>query len=181
VARALLLIPPSRQLFVDAEPIEPGYPRQYTPAEMRAWSDDLARLYRTVEQDRTLPPSQRRLDAWLATPPDRLPADARGALAARDHLLSEPDRGIKGSLRADGRVELRGGRHRAHYILERQGDPVPVWVDCPDAQRLEQFRAACETSVARSRPDLRMAERSAEPARVPEPVRDPVRSAERSR
>jgi len=170
VPRALVLIPPSRALFHGALPVGPGYPRPYSDAEMRAWSDDLGRLYRTIERDRGRQPGQRRLDALLAAPRDRLGREERGVVDAHRQLLAAADQGIKGDLRTDGRVELSGGRHRAHYVLERQSDPVPVWVSCRESGTLERFRSACQRAVERSRPDLRL------PDRAPTPERGPVRS-----
>src|SRR5436305_5923995 len=108
MVRQLVLVPPSARLIRGAQPIGAGYPRDYTPAQMRAWADDLDRLYRAREQGRALDPR---------------------APAVSDKLLKDPDRGIKGALLPDGTVDLRGGRHRAHYMMERGDVPVPVWVE----------------------------------------------------
>src|SRR4051812_11281660 len=108
-------MPPSRGLFAGLLPVRPGYPRPYTEADMRAWSDDLGRLYRMIEQDRRLPLGKRPLDALLDAPRDRLTPQARRIVDAHRQLLTAPQTAIKGDLRPDGRVELSGGRHRAHY------------------------------------------------------------------
>ncbi len=136
MAGRLILVPPSRTLMPDAEPIGPGYPRDYTPEDMRRWADDLAHLYRVAEAD------------------GRMPADDRRVVETRDKLMTEAHRGIKGSLRDDGTIDLTGGRHRAHYIIERGTDPVPVWVTARDPAALERFSEDCRTSLQRSRPDL---------------------------
>jgi hypothetical protein len=162
----LVLVPPSRGLLAGSTPIGAGYPRDYTPQQMRAWSDDLARLYRTAEADRARPAGQRRLDVWRATPRDQLSPDARRVVELHDKLFVSADRGIKGSLRPDGSVELDGGRHRAHYLLERGTEPVPVWVRSSDPQQVEDFRARCHAEVARSRPELMNPDRNEQPARA---------------
>jgi hypothetical protein len=154
MARSLVLVWPCNALLVGATPIRPGYPRQFTPQEMRAWADDLARLYQTVEADRALPPGQRRLAVWLGAPRDQLTPEAQRVVEVHEKLLSEAGRGISGSLLDDGRVGLATGRHRAHYALERGSGPVPVWVSCADDARLQAFRATCHAAVERSRPDL---------------------------
>src|SRR4051794_26313535 len=141
--RELILVPPSRQLLPDAAPINGAYPRDYTPADMRAWAQDLDHLLRAMEADRTAPPPQRQLERWLATDRAQLPPDAQRAVANYGKLMAEPDRGIKGDLREDGSIELTGGRHRAHYIMERGSTPVPVWVSARDQEQLNRFREAC--------------------------------------
>lgn len=169
MARSLVFVPPVQGLLVGSTPITPGYSHGYTQAEMRQWADDLDRLYKTVEADRALPPDQRRLQTWLATPRDQLSPEARGVVEAHDKLLNPGnyDRGIKGDLLPDGRVELSGGRHRANYILERGGDPVPVWVSSHDPRRLEDFRLTCHGAVDRTRPGLLNPDRSELQARAP--------------
>jgi hypothetical protein len=87
-------------------------------------------------------------------PPDQLTPEARRTLAAQDKYFVAADRGIKGDLRKDGRVELYGGTHRAGYMLERGVDPIPVWVSDGDPQRLAAFRAQCHDEVQRTRPGI---------------------------
>ena len=174
MAGSLVLVPASRGAVAGATPVGPGYPRSCTPQEMRRWSADLDRLYRVVEADRALPAGQRRLDAWLATPRDQLTPDARGVVDAHRTFIADPSTGLKGSLRDDGVVELAGGRHRAHYLMERGTDPLPVWVTSSDAARLEAFRKDCHASVARTRPDLLSPDRAEARTRTPDA---PQRSA----
>jgi hypothetical protein len=169
--RALVLVPPSLPLLQGSSAIGSSYPRTYRDADMRAWADDLATLYRVVEEDRSLPPKDRRLERWLATPRDLLPdANARAVVDVHRQLMGDPASGIKGSLRSDGRIELDGGRHRAHYILERGDTPVPVWVSASDPVRLEQLRHACHSEIDRRRPALlnpdRVADLAADVGRV---------------
>lgn len=147
--RALVLVPQAGARLAGAAPIGPDYPRSYTPAEMRGWADDLARLYQT---------SSRELSEWRALPPSRLSREQRGVLAAQDGYFGDAGRAIKGSLRGDGRVDLDGGRHRVAYLLERGVDPVPVWVTSSDARALERFEADCHNELARARPARRAIE-----------------------
>ena len=167
--RTLVYTPPVRGLLVGTTPITPGYSHGYTQAEMRQWADDLDRLYKTVEADRSLPADQRRLQTWLATPRDQLSPQARGVVEAHDKLMNRDnyDRGIKGDLLPDGRVELSGGRHRANYILERGTAPVPVWVSSHDPQRLDDFRLTCHDAVDRARPGLLNPDRNELQTRAP--------------
>ena len=143
--RRLILIPRARSRLVGATRIESGYSKDYTPEQMRAWADDLARLQRTPAAD---------LERWRSMTPDDLTPEQRGTLAAQDAYFSEAPRGIKGSLREDGLVELDGGRHRAGYLLERDVDPIPVWVSCPDERRLDAYAAQCERELPRARADV---------------------------
>jgi hypothetical protein len=173
--RSLVLVPPFPQLFAGTTPVGPGYPRTYTPQEMRAWAVGAERLDRVMDADRSLPAGQRRLDRWLATPRDQLPADARAAVDAFRKLHADPGAGIRGTLRSDGKVELEGGRHRAHYLVERGASPVPVWVDCPDAARLEHYRRQCDAHVARLR-DNRRDRRNVDAPRIGRVALDEPRS-----
>ena len=154
MAGKLILVPPSRALLPDAEPIGAGYPRDYTPDEMRRWADDLDQLYKVAEEDRSLPPGERRLDRWAAADRSQLPDDARRVMDAHDKFLADSGPGIKGALREDGTVELYGGKHRAHYIMERGGEPVPVWVSSRDPAALERFEEGSRVALESSRPEL---------------------------
>ena len=152
--RALVLVPPSPVLVRNALAIGPGYAHGRTPNEMRSWAGGLGRLYQVVQEDHLRPADQRRLQAWLATPSDRLSPDAQRVVAAHRQLLTEADHPIRGDLQPDGHLDLKAGRHRAHYIMEREAGPVPVWVDGPDADQLVKFRSACHSAVDRSREGL---------------------------
>lgn len=134
--RALVFVPAQSGMLVGSTPIGPGYPRSHRPDDMRQWANGLERLYRDIEA---------RGDGSAA---------GRTAQDAHRHFLSEPAAGIKGSLRDDGRVVLDGGRHRAHYLLERGTDPVPVWVSARDSDALARFQGDCHAVVDRYRPDL---------------------------
>jgi hypothetical protein len=140
--RELILVTDPRSRLDGSTLIEPGYPRDYTPAEMRTWAEDLERLYRT-------PPEE--VERWRSLPPEALAPEQQRALTAHDKYFVEPDRGIKGSLREDGTVELAGGRHRAGYLLERGTSPIPVWVTAPDQRQLDEFRQRCEVEPPRQR------------------------------
>ncbi len=133
--------------------IEPGYAKSYTPDEMRMWADDLDRYIRA-------PPAE--VERWRATATTELTPEQRRVLAVHDKFYTEAALGIKGSLRDDGKVELDGGRHRAGYLLERDVDPIPVWVSARDEQQLDAFEAQC----ARERPA-----RTEAPAREERPPR----------
>jgi hypothetical protein len=129
---------------------------------MRAWADDLDRFYRAAEQDPAL------ARQWLSTPRDQLPPDARAAADAYRAFTSDFSRGIKADLRSDGKLELTGGTHRAHYLVERGTNPIPVWVAHHDVHELARFKRDCEALVARSRPGMVDRAREAAPtARSP--------------
>jgi hypothetical protein len=160
--RTLILLPDPA--FVSGTtPIQPGYTKQHSPVEMRTWAADLETLYRTIEGDRSLPPGQTRIERVRATPREHLSPHAQRLKDLDRHLFgTDATERIEGTLGDDGRVEVDGGRHRAHYILERGGTPVPVWVTHPDAQALRTYRDACHAEVARRRPELRVPDRGRE-------------------
>lgn len=108
------------------------------------WADDLDRLYRTSPED---------LNRWKEMPANQLSQEQRRTLAVRDKYFIQPELGIKGSLRDDGKVELDGGRHRAGYLLERGVDPVPVWVSAPDQRQLDALEAQCARERLPARTD----------------------------
>ena len=136
--RALVLIPDPERLLTGTTQIGAGYPRSYTPEEMRRWARDLERLLRTSRAERAV---------LLRTTREELSPDAGALRAVYDNCFGEPDRGVKGELQADGRVELSGGRHRAAYMVERGTYPVPVWVSCRESEHLERFRDTCHAVV----------------------------------
>jgi hypothetical protein len=141
VARRLIVIPRPGSRLEAAERIGPGYPRDYTESDMRHWADDVQRLNAT-------PPDE--LQRLRSLSRDRLTPAQRGVVDAHEHYFTDPSRGIKGSLREDGIVELDGGRHRAAYLIERE-EPVPVWVSCPDERRLDEYAVRCEREMAQGR------------------------------
>ena len=141
--------------------IEPGYPRDYTPEQMRTWADDLQRLHRT---------SAAELDAWRATAPEQLTPEQRRTLAVRNHYFTEPSRGIVGSLLPDGRVQIDQGRHRAGYLIERGVDPVPVWVSHADPRVLDAFGSACAREIEARRGEAPVPSRSGERAGPRQPL-----------
>jgi hypothetical protein len=138
LARALVLIPNPDRLLIGATQIGDGYPRSYTPEQMRTWARDLEHLFRTSRAER---------DALLRGTREDLSPDAAALRAVYENYFLEPDRGIKGELQADGRVELFGGRHRAAYMVERGTHPVPVWVSCPDPEHLARFRETSHSTI----------------------------------
>ena len=173
--RELILIPPKQTVFRNAEPIGQGYPRQntYTQQQMREWAQDASEVEQITREDRNLPGGKRRMDLLLAKPAAQLSAHERRLLQAHDHLYSSRGDAIRGDLLADGRVDLEGGKHRAHYLLER-GTPVPVWVSARDQAQLDRFRSLCE--------DTRQRELTAERAgrmAVPEAMRQRREAVER--
>ena len=150
----LILVPPSRWILNDAQEIDPRtYPKQNTPADMLAWADDLARVHRVIEEDSGLPPGQRRSDRWRATDRSRLPPDVRRLVVAHDKFYVDHAEAIRGSLRADGSLDLANGRHRAHYLIQRN-EPVPVFVAARDPGELQRFDDACRAGLDRTRPEL---------------------------
>jgi hypothetical protein len=140
MARRLVLIPYPSERVVGATRIEPGYPRQYTPDEMRGWANDLKRSYATSPDE---------LQRLGSAPPQLLTDEQRRILDVHNHLFNDASTGIKGSLRPDGRVELDGGRHRAGYLLEQGINPMPVWVSAPDQRQLDDFTSRCQEDLAR--------------------------------
>lgn len=130
MARRLILIDEPRRVLDGATPIEPGYPRDYTADDMRAWAADLERYYRTPAED---------LARWHAAPRESLTPDQQRVVRTFAQFFEAPDRGIKGSLRDDGTVELIGGRHRAAYLMEQGVRPIPVWVTARDERQLDEL------------------------------------------
>src|SRR4051794_3769090 len=102
MTRELILIPHAHLRIAGMAPIDPGYPKDYTAAEMRRWADDLHHLYRTHTEE---------LAAWQTTPLEGLSEDQRRIVAVHRRLFGDPTDGIKGSLRGAGVVELESGRH----------------------------------------------------------------------
>src|SRR3954451_22768483 len=125
--RQLILVTQPRSRLAGATTIDPGYPRNYTPDDMRMWAEDLERLYATSPSD---------LARWRSLAPDHLTLEQRRTLVVQDKYFTEPERGINGSLRDERTVDLDRGRHRAGYLLERGIDPIPVWVSAPDQRQL---------------------------------------------
>jgi hypothetical protein len=140
MARRLVLIPYPSERVVGATRIEPGYPRQYTPDEMRAWANDLKQSYATSPDE---------LQRLGSAPPQLLTDEQRRILDVHNHLFNDASTGIKGSLRPDGRVELDGGRHRAGYLLEQGINPMPVWVSAPDQRQLDDFTSRCQGDLVK--------------------------------
>jgi hypothetical protein len=133
--RKLILIPRPQDRLLDTTRIEAGYPRQYTPEQMRDWAADMSRY------DDMSPEGLARL---RSLPGDQLSPEQQRILDVEHYYLEEPDRGIKGSLRSDGTVEINGGRHRAGYMIEQGVDRVPVWVSAASERELESFDAQCQ-------------------------------------
>ncbi len=144
--RQLIPITRARARLVGDTRIEPGYSKDFSAAQMRGWAADLDRLQR-------LPPAE--VDRLRATPPDRLIPEEQRLRVAYDKFLAEPDRGIKGTLRDDGTVELQGGRHRTAYLLEQGVEPVPVWVTAADETKLGRLRAECERDARLDQTEMR--------------------------
>lgn len=141
MARRLIVIPRPAWRLEGAERIGEGYPRDYTEADMRRWAADVGRLHAT-------PPEE--VERLRSLPRERLSPGERGVVRAYESYFTEPSRGIKGSLRDDGIVELDGGSHRAAYMIERDV-PVPVWVSGPDERRLDEYAMRCERELAQER------------------------------
>jgi hypothetical protein len=165
--RQLIRVPFPRDRLVDAQFIEPTYPKDFTPAQMREWADDLERLNRT-------PPAE--LERWHAAPPEQLSPEQQRALKAHRTYFGDAEERIKGVLRDDGTVELENGRHRVAYMQERGVESVPVWVWAADQRELDRFAAQCERDLppqperkAREpRPDRQAPERQDVPERSEE-------------
>ena len=119
VPRALVLVPDPAKRLVGAQPIGRGYTKEYTAPEMRAWGSALARLYQTPTAQLA---ELRGADTQMLRPNDR------AVVEAHKHLFEESERGIAGTLREDGRIELDRGRHRVTYMLDQGVEPIPVWV-----------------------------------------------------
>lgn len=140
--RKLILIPQPAARLEGATHIEPGYPKGYDESDMRRWAADVERLYAT-------PPDE--VARLRALPREQLTPDQRGVVAAHEHYFAEPSRGITGSLREDGVVELDTGRHRASYMLERGTDPIPVWVSARDQRALDAYAQRCRGAAGPAR------------------------------
>ena len=128
MARRLILIDSPRRLLDGATPIERGYPRGYTPDEMRSWAADLERYY---------PPPAAELARWRSAPSETLTPDERRVVTVYEKYFVAAERGIKGTLRDDGKIELSGGRHRAAYLMEQGTTPIPVWVSAREERELD--------------------------------------------
>lgn len=150
--RQLIRIPHPRDRLVGAQVIEPTYPKDYTPEQMRQWADDLDRLNRTAPEE---------LERWRQTSPEQLAPEQQRVLTAYATYYGDSEARIKGSLRDDGTVELDNGRHRVAYMEERGVESIPVWVSAADQRQLDQLSAQCERELAR------------QPVREPAPVRVP--------
>jgi hypothetical protein len=137
MARRLIVIARPARRVVGATPIGPDYPRSYSASKMRRWAADLERLAAMSADE---------LARLQALAPEDLTLEQRGVVDAHAAYFLDPSRGIKGDLRDDGVIELSGGRHRAAYIAER-GEPMPVWVSCPDEHRLDDYAARCEREL----------------------------------
>jgi hypothetical protein len=151
VARQLVLIPRPRERLVGARGIEPGYPRDYTPEQMRQWAGDLDRLNRTAPEE---------LERWQRTAPEQLTPEQQRSLVAYTKYYGDSDARLTGSLLPDGTVDLTNGHHRVAYLQEQGVEPVPVWVAATDQRELDRFTAECERELARQSP------REAPPPRV---------------
>jgi hypothetical protein len=66
--------------LVGAHGIEPTYPKDYTPEQMRQWADDLDRLNRAAPED---------LERWQQALPEELTAEQQRALAVRANYYGE--------------------------------------------------------------------------------------------
>jgi hypothetical protein len=154
--RELIHVTRSASRLTGQTRIEPGYPKDYTPEQMRMWADDMARLNRT---------SPAELSRLQALAPDQRSPEEQRMLVVHDAYLTDNTHAIKGSLRPDGKVELDSGRHRAAYMVERGVDPVPVWVWAREQRQLDDLRAQCD----------------AERRRAPEAVRAPLPEQSRGR
>lgn len=125
--------------------IDNSYPRSYSETEMRQWAQDLKSTYRSHPDD---------IERWSTLDTSALSAEQRRLVKAHRALFTDPERGIKGSLRDDGLVELDGGRHRAAYMVEQGVEAVPVWVTAPDAESLTCFADSCAREIVPSDRDL---------------------------
>lgn len=134
VQRKLILVTRSAARLDGATLIEPGYPRDHTPEQMRGWAHDLDRYNHLASEER---------DRILALPADeRSPEEARMDDVHSKHFV-EHQRAINGMLRDDGVVELDAGRHRAGYMVEQGVDLIPVWLKCDDERQLDEFDRHC--------------------------------------
>jgi hypothetical protein len=151
VHRELLLVPPAVVRIEESNPIGPGYPREYTVREMREWAEASERLERVLQQDRQRPLAEQRLPTWLATPTGKLTPEQQRLVSSYQQLYLDRDKGINGTLDDQGRLILATGKHRTHYLCERAGASVPMWVSCADRQQLSAFRDECELHRTRIR------------------------------
>lgn len=119
MSRRLLFFSPSDERLEGACRIDGTYPRGYTEEDMRRWAKDLDRVLALSPEERA---------RLRATKLESLTPDEQALRCAQAHHLDDPSRGIKGSLRPDGKIELDGGRHRAAYAQERGVAALPVWV-----------------------------------------------------
>jgi hypothetical protein len=134
MATRLIWIPSPRQHLTGGLKIEPGYPRDYTVAQMRQWAHDAELLEAT---------SPKNLEEWAATPPEKLSANQRRVVESH-RVLNDPGQGIVGDLREDGVVEVGAGRHRTAYMIEQGIEAVPVWVKAQDPVVLRTFAEECQ-------------------------------------
>jgi hypothetical protein len=133
-------------------PIERGYPKPYTPDQMREWMRQVAAINRCLAEDRHLPVEQRRLERYQTSPAD---AEER-ALGETYRTLFRDDgpNAIRASLDASGRLEIDQGRHRVHYAREQGAAVLPVWVSTPTAADATRLAARCRAATDRVDPAL---------------------------
>lgn len=150
--------PPDRdQIIIGATPIDHGYPKQYAPDDFRSWAQDVDDAHRLMALDPTGVALARRMDE------DPLLDQTYG------RMFVDPNDGIKGSLemvQGQRRVVLDGGRHRAHYQMERGWSVVPVWVRSDDPEELDSFRHACHSAIRQADPALADAYERTSEARI---------------
>lgn len=136
--RQLIRVPLSR--LDGATPIGPGYPKCWTPEQMRGWADDLDRLNRTTPEE---------LERWRRVEPETLSPEQRRLLEVHAKYYGDTVDRLKGSLREDGTVGLDNGGHRLAYVQERGVESAPVWVSAADQRELDRLSADCEREVTR--------------------------------
>lgn len=149
-ARTLLPVPVS---WLDGDTaIDRGYPKPYSPEQMRDWMRQVKLIHEYMAEDRTLPFEDRRLTRCQAAPtsPDeRVLGETYRALFRDDGSTA-----IRASLNEAGRLEVDAGRHRVHYAREEGVEVLPVWVSTPTEADARRVAVQCRDAVERTDPNL---------------------------
>jgi hypothetical protein len=145
-----VLLPMSPLGLEGATPIDSGYPKQYSPAEMRSWMLDVDRVHRAAALDSARPVPSWRLEQWNRRPAT---ADQRQLGTVYRRLFSPTPEAIHADLLPDGPLELQNGRRRVFYAQDVGVASVPVWVRGEPAA-VERLRRSVESDVSRSQPGV---------------------------
>jgi hypothetical protein len=133
-----------------AIPIDSGYPKQYSPAEMRNWMLDVDGVHRAAALDSARPVPRWRLEQWSREPST---AEQRQLGAAYRKLFTPTPEAIHADLLPNGHLELQNGRRRVFYAQDVGLPTVPVWIR-GEPGSVERLCRSVESDVSRTQPGL---------------------------